>query len=465
MVWSIFVKRGKKDCNSGFNCVLLWAMKGFIEKFRDRGLDKVAFLLSFAVCLLAAKLLIIQRSKLDFGKLYNLSGTNLEVSLPVSGNWQGIDNWKYNGRDYILYGAKKDINGSLVGLFAYAYHLNLAETNIEKMLDMQLAAEEFIEGGVTSAKGTTVYWRMVKVSAENAVAGQYRGGNHKLVGMANLGMGRVLRMEIESVEGKAAVMEIFNGAVKKLRFLDNELLAGGVELVNGLKTDGVDLGLVRPDKNVIYKISDGFGRVVGFKSEMLGTEYFENGQIGRKISSFDFIKSGRAEFTKKEDFVFSPELERFFVKCKYASNMNQRYKLYEVRLEDGQVEVVDLDSTLKVKYRLGKAAISEQFYLEMVNALLGSGREKVLVDIINYQGDIIPTILSVYKNGLESLGVRAVKFESLDDNREVEVIYVGDMGEFIKAENKRVGLVVEPGKRDELAEVFPMWGEWILNDN
>ena len=440
-------------------------MNGFIEKFRDKGLDKVAFLLSFALCLLAAKLLIIERSRLDFGKLYSLTGTELEVSLPVSGNWEGIGSWKYNGRDYILYGAKKDINGNLLGLFAYVYHLNMAETNIEKMLDMQLASDDLIDGGVTPAERTTIYWRLVKISEESVVGTQTGGGNYRLLAGADLGAGRLLRMEIESVEGADVVMKIFNGAVKHLRFSDNKLLAAGAEMVNGLKTEGVDIDVVRPKQNSIYKISDGFGRIIGFKSEVLGTDYFEDGQAGKKISSFDFMKSGNAEFTKKEDIVFDSGLERFFIKCKRANNLNERYKLYEIRLENEQIEIVDLDSTLKIKYRPGPAAISEQFYLEIANAFVRGEYEKVLVDMINSQGNIVPTILSRHKNGLESVGVHAIKFQNLDENKDVEIVYVGDMGELIKVENKRSGFFIEPGKRDELAEAFPMWGQWILNGN
>jgi hypothetical protein len=436
-------------------------MNGFIEKFRDKGLDKIVFLLSFALCLLMAKLLILERSRLDFGKLYSLKGTELEVALPVSGNWESIPNWKYNGREYILYGAKKDINGNLLDLFAYVYHLNMAETNIEKMLDMQLAGDSLIDGGVTPAKGTTIYWRLVKQSEERVTGSRSGGGNYKLLAGADLGSGRFLRMEIESVEGEDVIMEIFNGAVKHLRFSDNELLRTGAQMVNDLKTGGIDVGIVRPKQNNIYKISNSFDRVIGFKSEMLGTDYFEDGQVGKKISSFDFIQSGKAEFTKKEDLIFKPGLEKFFIKSKYASNLNERYKFYEIHFENEQVEVVDFDSTLKVRYKPGPAAISEQFYLEIVNAFVRSEYKEVLVDMINYQGDIVPTILSHHINGLESVGVHAVKFQSLDENKDIEIIYVGDMGELIKVENKNMGLVVEPGKRDELAEAFPMWGQWI----
>ena len=87
------------------------------------------------------------------------------------------------------------------------------------------------------------------------------------------------------------------------------------------------------------------------------------------------------------------------------------------------------------------------------------------MDFINHRGEIVPTILSRHKNGLESVGVYAIKFQSLDDEKVVEIIYVGDMGEFIKSEHKKLGYVIEPGKRDELANTFPRWGQWILNNN
>ena len=76
----------------------------------------------------------------------------------------------------------------------------MADANIENMLDMQLAADSFIEEGVTEAKGIAINWRLVKVANEKVIAGQGSGSNHRLLGMADLGRGRLLRIEIESVE-------------------------------------------------------------------------------------------------------------------------------------------------------------------------------------------------------------------------------------------------------------------------
>ena len=327
----------------------------------------------------------------------------------------------------------------------------------------QIAAEidaVIVETGQTQAGGITIGWARID-KPEFLFTVFY--------GTARLPDNRQLDIEVRHIASEGRFAEqAFQGIIESLKFEDNELLETGTEIVTQIKTRGLAGFLDNQNRQAYFLVKDESKRTLGFITDVLvdsGTE------TQRNIRSAGlFYMKGQNSFEQATSFQCSNSLEEFVYRSELSSKADRRGTEI-MQKKAGEIIVRRFQAELQEKiYRLNPAATPDIFLDLLLLQMLESDKDRIIVDLIEANGKIIPTLIAavVAAEDLNADEDTAYVFELelLDGRGFIERIYMNDRKQIYKRLARQDNeYILERTDAKSIAIEFPEYAEFVLRNN
>lgn len=426
------------------------------------GYDKIALLGLFIAALLTARLMVAFKSKIAFSEPIPLSQTGLSVSMPNGYGWQRDKQWKYQDNLFTI-SSLFPVGSDKPTTWANCRYLLSAKMTAPQLRFEQIAAEidaVIVETGQTQAGGITIGWARID-KPEFLFTVFY--------GTARLPDNRQLDIEVRHIASEGRFAEqAFQGIIESLKFEDNELLETGTEIVTQIKTRGLAGFLDNQNRQAYFLVKDESKRTLGFITDVLvdsGTE------TQRNIRSAGlFYMKGQNSFEQATSFQCSNSLEEFVYRSELSSKADRRGTEI-MQKKAGEIIVRRFQAELQEKiYRLNPAATPDIFLDLLLLQMLESDKDRIIVDLIEANGKIIPTLIAavVAAEDLNADEDTAYVFELelLDGRGFIERIYMNDRKQIYKRLARQDNeYILERTDAKSIAIEFPEYAEFVLRNN
>ena len=426
------------------------------------GYDKIALLGFFIAALLMAHLIIVFKSRILFSDPIRLSHTGLSVSMPIGQSWQSDVQWQYQENMFSL--SSLFPHGSDIPTTrADCRYLLSAEATTPQMRFEQRASEIdalVAETNQTQTNTLTVDWaRIDKPQLHFSM----------FFGTAKLPDNRQLDIEVSHIAGDGELAElVFKHIIETLIFEDIQLLKAGVEIVAEIKSKGLAGFLDNQNRQAYFLIKDTAERTIGFTMDVIvetGTEAQPNIR-----SAGLFYLRGQNSIEQGTSFQCSNGLDEFVYKSE-ISRRTGRSGTETILDGQGVITVRKFQAKPAEKtYRLGPAAIPDVFLDHILMQMLESGRNQIIVDIIESGGKIIPTHIAAIEVAKDLTADEDAAYtfmlELLDGRGYSEKIYLNDRKQiYLRLARQDNIYILERAEVESIVNEFPEHAEHILRNN
>ncbi|GAF83679.1 unnamed protein product, partial [marine sediment metagenome] len=284
---------------------------------------------------------------------------------------------------------------------------------------------------------------------------------------------RQLDIEVYQIEEPLApdadlAEQVFKRIAEGLKFKDNQLLEAGSVIVAEIKNIGLDYILPlagnkqTQSQESFFLIKDARNHSIGFTMDVL-IDSGTNDQLNIQAVSFLYAR-GRYAQEQAAFFQSDNSFNKFAWKSETVSPAGRSGT--EITLDEAGVMAVGKLGTQieKTSYQLGPAAIPDVF-LEMVfKQTLDSNHKKIIVDIIDSDGQITPTLISRIEAEEEPAYVLEVEF--LDGRGFSEQVYLDNQKQVSKILLQQKSLfILERTSAENILREFPEQANYILQKN
>jgi hypothetical protein len=426
------------------------------------GYDKIALLSLFIAALLTARLIVLFKSRIVFSKPVVLSGTGLSVSMPSGYGWFSDKEWKFQDNAFSI-SSLFPVGSDKPTTWANCRYLLSAETTTTLMRFQRTAAEidaVVVETKQTQVGGITIDWARIE-KPEFLFTAFY--------GTARLPDNRQLDIEVRhiAIDGRFAE-QAFQGIIESLKFEDNELLRTGAEIVKEIKSKGIDSFLDNQNSQAFFFVKDSSESTVGFITDVLVDSGTETQRNIRSAGLF-YIR-GQNSFEKATSFQCTDNLDEFVYRSELSSRAG-RSGAETIQKTAGEIIVRRFQAeSEEKKHRLNPAAIPDIFLDLLVLQMLESNTKEIVVDLIESNGKIIPTLITAVETTKDPPNDRdaayVFKLELLDGRGFSERIYMNDRKLIYKRLARQDNLyVLERTDAESIAREFPEYADFVLRNN
>lgn len=429
---------------------------------RKLGADKVALLGLFIVALLTARLIVALKSALSLSEPIQLPRTGLSVSMPTSNGWRSEKQWQHQGNVFTLSSSFAP-GSSRPTARAHCQYLLAAETTTPQIRFTQKAFEvdgEIAETGQAQTDTLTIDW--AHINKPEVLLNTF-------LATAKLPDNRQLDIEVRQITDDAELTErAFKRIVRSVNFKDNQLLNAGAEMVAKIKSKGLESLLDNQNQQAFFLIKDSTRRTIGFTVDVL-IDSGKNAQFNIRGAGLFYIK-GRRTLEQGTSFQCSNNLNKFVYKSEIHSRAGRSGT--EIILDEpGVMSVRKFDAGPEEKnYRLNPAAMPDILLDQLLRQMLGSNKKEIVVDLIEADGKITPTLVSrieLKKDAAADEDAAYVfKLELLDRRGFSEHIYFDNKKQIYKRLVQQDGVYILEGTTiEDIVREFPEWAEYILQKN
>lgn len=367
--------------------------------------DKIALLGLFIVTLLIARLIIASRSAIVLSEPIKLNYAGLSVSIPAGNGWRSEKQWRYQENAFTLSSFFDSGSGRVTGLTSYRYLLATTPATSDMLFKEKISAVggAIADTGQTWTDKLTINW--VHIKKPKALFEMF-------FGTAKLPNNRQLDIEVYQAMGDADLAgRLFKRITESLKFEDNQLLEAGSKIIAEVKSKGLDSLLdsrfAKEPQNAdsqsresFFLIKDTAGRIIGFTMDVFvaaavlqSPDFGQDAQPDIQAASFYYIR-GRYDRQQITFFQGRNNLDEFTWRSE-TSRINSRSGAEIVLDKAGTMTVSKFGPKAEDKnYRLSSAAIPDIFTDLTFSQMLDSSYKKILVDIIDAGGTIIPAVIS-----------------------------------------------------------------------
>ena len=424
--------------------------------------DKIALLGLFVLSLLTAYLIVAFRSRLLFSDPIRLSQTGLSVLMPSGRSWQSDKQWNYQDNMF-----------SVSSLFPRGPDRPTAWASCRYLLSAETATPQMRFEQRASAINAVVM-QTNRIQADTLTIDWARIDIPELYfsmffGTSRLPDNRQLDIEVGQIAGETEKAEgIFKHIIESLKFEDNRLLKAGAEIIAEIKSRGLDGFINNQNRQAYLLIKDEKKRNIGYTTDMIINSGTGNQSDIRAESQF-YIR-GQNSVDHITAFQCSNNLTEFVYNSKTSSPAGRSDA--EIVLDaTGVITISEFQTQLNEKScQLGPAMIPDVFLDLLLMQMLDSKKKRIIIDIIEATGKIIPTLLAVIetKDALAADEDAAYAFElKLLDGREFsEQLYLNDQKQVYKRLVHQDNLyILERTSAENIAREFPEHAERILRNN
>jgi hypothetical protein len=443
------------------------------------GADKIALFGLLVLSLLIAQFLTTSRSAVVLSEPIGLSYTGLSVSMPSGKGWGTEKQWKYYENGFILSGVFLPVPPRPTATIQCRYLLAAPQTGVDVRFQQEAGAVdgEVAETGQLQVDTLTVHWAHIK---------EQQAQHTIFFATAQLPNGRQLEIELHQTTGDTDfARRAFMGIAESLKFEDTPLLAAGGQVVAQIKDKGLGEFFRPPEKSSqngaavegrrdFFLIKDADVKTIGFTMDVLAfAQQVPQAPGDSTISSMDIQLASllyvRDKYPQEQVSIFKCEnsLNEFFWKSESRSLAGATAA--EITMQQGGVITVTQLSPKpgRKDYQLGPAAIPDILFGQLLSQMLDDNREEIIVDLIDAEGKIIPTVISKIRiddvADLEGQVQFAFELKFLDGRGFYETVYLDDNRQIKKRILHQHGLyILERTDAQTILKQFPERAKYIL---
>lgn len=415
--------------------------------------DKIVLLSLFAVSLLIAHIITSVKSVLIFSEQIELTHTGLSISVPFGHGWQSKKEWEYQA-NYFTLSSNFTANSDRPTAWAFCQYILNAETPPPQTWFEQKASEidgSILETGQDRVDALTVDWAHI---------GQPKLLFNSFLGTIELPYNRRLNIEVHEITGEVELAEkVFKQILDSFTFEEDKLFDNGSEIVKAIKNKGLDSFIGNQNKETCFLINDSSGQTIGF---MIDTVRNSGSDAKFNIHAAGHFY-GRGLREQAARFRCGNNLNEFVWESE--SNSAAGGNNTEIILNDsGIMTIRDSKTQFGLKHRLSPVAIPDIFIETLLNQIIESNTKQIIIDMIDADGKITPTLISIVENNTTSneKTTYVIKMEFLDGQGFSELIYLNDQRQFnrvIVQMNERY--ILETTTRADIVKEFPERADFL----
>jgi len=420
--------------------------------------DKIALLGLFIAALLMAHLIVVFKSRISFSDPIRLSQMGLSVSMPVGKSWQSEKQWQYQENMFSV-SSLSPRGSDRPTTRAICRYLLSAETTTPQMRFEQMASgidAVIAETNQTQTDTLTIDW--ARIDKPEVLFSMF-------FGTVILPDNRQLDIEVNQIAGDGELAErVFKHIIETLKFEDNQLLKAGTEIVAQIKSRGLAGFLDNQNRQAYFLIKDEKMRTIGFTMDVL-VDSGADDQPNIQAAGLFYIRAQNL-IEQATSFQCSNNLDEFIYKSRTASSRTET-----IAGRDGVMTVRKFIAKPDEKtYRPGPAAIPDVFLDQLLMQMLESGKSQIIVDIIEANGKIIPTLIAAIEVAKDLTAdedtAYAFMLEFLDGRGFSEKMYLNDRKQiYLRLARLDNIYILERAEVESIVREFPEHAEYILRNN
>lgn len=446
------------------------------------GADKIALFGLLVLSLLIAQFLTASRSAVVLSEPIGLSYAGLSVSMPSGNGWRTEKQWEYRGNAFILSGVFLPVPPRPTATVQCRYLLAAPQTGVDVRFQQEADAVdgEIAETGQLRADTLTVHWAHIKEQPKQHTI---------FFATTQLSNGRQLEIELHEATGDTSLARrAFMGIAESLKFEDVSLLAAGGQIVAQIKNKGLSEFLHHPAEKSsqnggtvegqgwrdFFLIKDASGQTIGFTMDVLTFPQQATGMPhDSTVSSMDIQMASllyvRGRYPQEQVSIFECEnnLDEFFWKSE-ARSLAGTTAAEIATQQTGVISVTQLGPGPRCKdYQLGPAAIPDILFSQLLSQMLDDDYEEIIVDLIDTEGKITPTLISKIEMDdtadFEGQVQFAFELKFLDGRGFCETVYLDSHRRIKKRMLHQQGLyIIERTDAQTVLKQFPERAKYIL---
>ena len=436
-------------------------MTNIYEKIKAKNGDKIVLFLILVLTLLAAKMLVSVRGGLRLTEPMRLESEGLSVSLPIGRGYQYTKQWKRLGpQSYLLYGRKQLASGQSSEAITWVYHLAGAGLNFHEYIANELEGYSALQQGSENYPIGQLEWVILQQDATSDIQADESTNivsSYMFVGFYDVGNGKKLELRIEAFKTIDEILTFASSLAESISYAPDDLTERNGQQFVGYFKSAVD-GLLanRAIGKKYFAIKDRADNAVGFYITK-----FAPGNNDFKLTSLNYLNSGNYEFSRNETFSLTKGLTNFSIKAKLSASTRSLTGFYETLCDDfGNVTLNNDRSNSTFEYKLTDKSLPENLMSEIVKAFANSSYDIAKIDIIDFQGRVVPTILTK-ESGSQGFVISTTSFDGDMAKQNIEKFYLDGNSNIIEIVSERIGLRVTESTQDEIKKYFPKRALWI----
>ncbi len=174
----------------------------------------------FALGLLLGSLVVGHRNKIRLSEAIELKLSGLSVSLPAGGGWQRLEEWKYDQpKDMFFLMGQLNVGTRVGAIVQWRYMAVSERLRPEEQLSKRAGADEveIVDAGQIGGD-VVMEWAQAEV----------RGGLEDIFfGMAHLGRGRIVELEVVTPADAELAERVFRAVAGSLKLRPVDVLEKG----------------------------------------------------------------------------------------------------------------------------------------------------------------------------------------------------------------------------------------------
>jgi hypothetical protein len=174
----------------------------------------------FALGLLLGSLVVSHRNKIRLSEAIELKLSGLSVSLPAGGGWQGLEEWKYDQpKDMFFLMGQLNVGSRVGAVVQWRYMAASERLRPEEQLSKRAGSDEveIVDAGQIGGD-VVMEWAQAEVRA---------GLEDIFFGMAHLGRGRIVELEVVTPADAELAERVFRAVAGSLKLRPVDVLEKG----------------------------------------------------------------------------------------------------------------------------------------------------------------------------------------------------------------------------------------------
>jgi hypothetical protein len=347
--------------------------------FNRQSILEVSLLAIFAMGLFVSKIIVDYRSRIILGPEIQLASSGLSVRLPAQSDWRGLKEWQYErDNSFVLPAGLMGRTGTIINVL-WKYALASPAQNSRQVLE-ELAAE--IDSNASEIQNTAgdcpMEYIIIHVSHQE----------EEYLGAVMLDFGRVLVLRVSGQANSPFLIEdVFLALARSLDYKKPDALTRGVEFLEKARTFGTDLFLSIPAKQ--YLVRDVSGSIRGGETIHAQADWQKRLHIERETT----LPSGVVG-QREHQFESTSPLDHFSWLCRNSAN-TRLLGTFCLELGENRRLIIE-DTAGQTRSVQPSPAIAGEILLDcLIRYFLETEQQKIVLDILYFDGQIIPTQISL----------------------------------------------------------------------
>jgi len=417
--------------------------------------DKIALLGLFALSLLIVHFIVSAKTALLFSEPIELPHTGLAISIPEGNGWKIENRWEFQANTFILNSIFTANTKKPTAWVSCQYILNAEIPAPQKWFE-QKAAEingSILETGQEQVAALTVDWAHIGQPKLNSI-----------IGTIELPYNRIINIEVYQVTSDVDAEKVFRKIIDNLNFEENQLFKAGTEIIETIKNEGINSFIDNQNRQIYFLITDSNRQNIGFIIDILHSTESDD-KFNVYAAGHFYVRDHPKQRPLQEQatsFRCENNINEFIWENESNSPTGINHK--EIILEkSGLMTIRDSRTKFELRHRLSPVAIPDIFIEAILGRMIDSNTEQIIVDIIDSDGKIVPTVVSIIEENTNDEDTPYVtKLDILDGQGFYQLVYLNDhmqIARVILQQNKRY--VLETVTRADIVRKFPERADFL----